>query len=201
MKSGVGDIERTEAFLVGCAQAIRHRGLKLVFNAGEVFDAQGNCVGCCVTHAQEHVPKRELKKLGEMVLPEDDGLFDRAWDAIEAGFDGLGQENGIELHVADREYRGLITDVLIDVSAGKGVPIDPAKVRGIVEAMRTWNANLGIGIAGGLCAETLPAVADLVREYDLSIDAEGRLRNDRDELDLEKVRAYLGAAARIRGWA
>jgi hypothetical protein len=47
-----------------------------------------------------------------------------------------------------------------------------------------------------LCAETLPAVASLVREYGLSIDAEGRLR-DGDEggvLDLDKARAYLAAA-------
>lgn len=62
-----------------------------------------------------------------------------------------------------------------------------------------YGLGLNIGIAGGLCAETLPAVASLVREYGLSIDAEGRLR-DGDEggvLDLDKVAAYLAAAAAV----
>lgn len=103
--------------------------------------------------------------------------------------------------VADREYRDIITDVLIDVSAGNGVAIDVESAREIVEAVRAWNNDIGIGIAGGLCAETLPAVTALVREYDLSIDAEGRLRNEHDELDLDKVRTYLGAAAAMWGWA
>lgn len=107
--------------------------------------------------------------------------------------------------VADREYRGLITDVLIDISGGTSTPtsepIDPRWARKMVEAVRVWNPYLGIGIAGGLCAEALPSVAALVAEHDLSIDAEGKLRNARDELDLGKVRAYLNAAAAMWGWA
>jgi len=99
-----------------------------------------------------------------------------------------------------RAYAGIITDVLLDVSAGRGLPIDPRCARGWVAAIRGTFPDLGIGIAGGLYAETLPAVADLVREYGLSIDAEGRLREDRDDLDLGKARAYIAAAAPlIRG--
>jgi len=147
--------------------------------------------------------------------------------------------------VIDREYHGLITDVLIDVSAGERVPIDPTRAREMVESMRARNPNIGIGFAGGLCAETLPAFSELLAWHEveygmcdrcrnepdvggqieeeipvaklengwickrchardigpLSIDAEGRLRNDRDELDLEKVRAYLCAAANLWSWA
>ena len=100
----------------------------------------------------------------------------------------------------EREYRGLITDVLIDVSAGNGVSIDPAWAREIVEAFRAWNPDLGIGIAGRLCAMTLHGVADLVREYGLSTDTETAVRNDRDEFDLNAARAYLQVAAEIHGW-
>lgn len=102
--------------------------------------------------------------------------------------------------VADREYRWLITDVLIDISGGTGKEIGLPFARRMVECLRAWNQDLGIGIAGGLCAETLPVFADIVREHGLSIDAEGKLRNERDELDLDKVRAYLDSAARIWGW-
>jgi len=151
----------------------------------------------------------------------------------------------IVAELVDREYRGIATDVLIDVSAGKGLALDPKRAREMVEAMAAWNLDISIGIAGGLCAETLPAFAPLLRWREVefgtcdrchnepcvggrtdaeiavaqlddgwicercharwigpvSIDAEGRLRNHRDELDLDKVRAYLEVAARIMGWA
>lgn len=87
--------------------------------------------------------------------------------------------------------------VLVDDSGGKGLPLDVAQVRKKVEHLRSalpW--DVGIGIAGGFCAETLPAVADLVREHRLSIDAEGRLRDGDDggTLNLDKVKSYLAAA-------
>lgn len=151
---------------------------------------------------------------------------------------------GVVAELVDREYRQIITDVLIDVSAGKGVAIDPKRAREMIEAVRAWNQDLAIGIAGGLCAETLPALAPLLRwqevergecdrchnEPDIggrteqeipvaslddgwicqrcharwigpvSLDAEGRLRNERDELDLDRVRAYLDLAVRLQGW-
>lgn len=113
-----------------------------------------------------------------------------------------------------RAYEGIITDVLLDMSAGRGLPIDAERARGWSAAIREAFPDLGIGIAGGLCAETLVmsyceecqwrregvcpghgAIPDLIRSHGLSIDAEGRLRNDRDELDLDKARAYLAAAA------
>ena len=55
-----------------------------------------------------------------------------------------------------------------------------------------------IGIAGGLCAKTILALAPVLRVRPwLSIDAEGRLRDGAEgggNLDLNKVRAYLFAA-------
>ena len=90
--------------------------------------------------------------------------------------------------------------VLIDGSGGRGTPLDIGSAALCVgDLVGRYGIGLNIGVAGGLCAETLPAVASLVREYGLSIDAEGRLR-DGDEggvLNLDKARAYLRAAGEV----
>lgn len=98
-------------------------------------------------------------------------------------------------------HNGLITDVLIDVSGGRGVPIDPSFAAWIVGEIRQAHPCLGIGIAGRLTAESLHTVADLVRVHGLSTDTESGVRNKRDELDLEEVGTYLKIAAEIRGRA
>ena len=95
-------------------------------------------------------------------------------------------------------YDGAVTDVLIDASGGRGLPIDlHTATRWLCEVGERIDA--GRGIAGGLCAEAVPTIADLLyfEEYGVSIDAEGRLRDDADgggNLDLDKVRRYLAAA-------
>jgi hypothetical protein len=91
-----------------------------------------------------------------------------------------------------------VTDVLIDASLGKGKTLDLDDTRRAVETIRCWCPDAPIGIAGGLCAESIPSVAPFLRDG-LSIDAEGRLRDDADgggNLDLDKTMAYLIAAGR-----
>lgn len=96
------------------------------------------------------------------------------------------------------------TDVLLDASGGTGTGLDAERLeraRRLIEVARGHFRPINFGLAGGLCAETLPAVAPIVREHGLSIDAEGRLR-DGDEggdLKLDKVRAYLAAAGELLG--
>jgi hypothetical protein len=92
-------------------------------------------------------------------------------------------------------YRGLITDVLIDPSGGRGLPMNLALTRALVYDIRHCMPDLGITIAGGLCAETLPVVASMVRSYGLSMDAEGRLRDEHDQLDMGKALAWMREAA------
>ena len=94
----------------------------------------------------------------------------------------------------------LATDLLLDI--GRGIVIDEARAEAIVR--RVAEAQLGddmcLGVAGGLCAETLtPGIGVLLRAG-CSIDAEGRLRDDADgggELDLVKVGDYLRAAVAL----
>jgi hypothetical protein len=90
--------------------------------------------------------------------------------------------------------------VLIDGSGGRGIPIDPdiADAWGMMIG-GCFGTDIGLGFAGGLDAETLPRIADEVRTWGASIDAEGRLR-DGDEggvLNLDKARAYLRAAGEV----
>lgn len=105
-------------------------------------------------------------------------------------------------------YAGTVTDILLDVSGGNGKAIKIETARElVVDARRSlshWGVTadqMAIGIAGGLCAETLPGIRGLLEEQaPLSIDAEGRLRDDADgggNLDLAKVRAYLETAGRV----
>jgi hypothetical protein len=99
-------------------------------------------------------------------------------------------------------FRGVVTDILLDASMGTGKPMDVAAVEAAVEGLHRLGIQkwVGIGIAGGLCAASLPAIARLLRAFPrLSIDAEGRLRDDADgggRLMYEEVEGYLTAAAR-----
>ncbi len=88
-----------------------------------------------------------------------------------------------------------ITDILLDGSAGTGKPLDLDTLAAIVADMAKRFPDLGIGVAGGLCAETLSALATLLRLYPfLNLDAEGRLQRPDGGLDLNACAAYLDAA-------
>jgi hypothetical protein len=89
---------------------------------------------------------------------------------------------------------GLITDVLVDSSGGTGKGFSFQSAFDVIHALDTAFPNLGIGIAGGLSAETVKNLEVLLPVFPfLSIDAEGRLRDAEDHLDLARVVAYLEA--------
>lgn len=89
--------------------------------------------------------------------------------------------------------------VLIDASGGRGVLFDEQQVRSdLARVTPCW--DVGIGIAGGLCAESLELVRPLLAEWpELSIDAEGKLRTPADDLNIEAMKAYLRAAFEMVG--
>ncbi len=96
------------------------------------------------------------------------------------------------------KYAPYFTDVLLDPSGGEGLMLDLDRASTFVEEFATQYPTLGIGVAGGLCKETLPSVQGLLRRYPfLSIDAEGRLRDVDDHLDLEAAKAYVRCAYEI----
>jgi hypothetical protein len=96
--------------------------------------------------------------------------------------------------LADRvaEYRDLVEYALVDPSGGYGKPFDPKRARECLTALKAKSLGLGLGVAGGLSPTTLNLVQSLVSEFpDLSIDAEGRLRDGNDRLDLAIAKEYL----------
>ena len=90
------------------------------------------------------------------------------------------------------EYDGLIDRVLLDPSGGTGKEFDPAEIAEYLSALKKtrldFGLNFGLGVAGGLSSKNLRRVEPLLSEFpDLSIDAEGRLRNSDDQLDLREA--------------
>lgn len=88
------------------------------------------------------------------------------------------------------------TDLLLDMSGGKGVAAD---IGVAVQSLRHSPWARGIGIAGGFCADFLPPRWVFGEHPQLSIDAEGQLRDGPDggTLNMDKVRAYLRAAVAV----
>lgn len=91
------------------------------------------------------------------------------------------------------EYAGLIDYVLLDPSGGTGQPFNPDIARSYLEALSVKPNDFGLGVAGGLSPTTLDLIEPLVKDFpDLSIDAEGRLRNkEYDSLNIETARDYV----------
>lgn len=99
------------------------------------------------------------------------------------------------------EYEGIVTDVLVDASEGLGIPLDAARSERYLSAIATAAPDLGLVVAGGLCAANIAELLSplLPQWVGVSIDAEGRLRDGEDRLDLVEATAYLRAAAALLG--
>jgi hypothetical protein len=89
-----------------------------------------------------------------------------------------------------------VTDVLVDASGGAGRAIDLLAAHEHLDRVR--GCGPGIGIAGGLSAETIDSIAPIAADVpNLSIDAEGRLRDADDHLDVAAAIAYVTRASSL----
>ncbi|MDP3726249.1 MAG: hypothetical protein Q8R36_03570 [bacterium] len=98
------------------------------------------------------------------------------------------------------EYKGLVDYVLLDPSGGYGKPFDSERIREYLVALREEGAErfIGLGVAGGLSPTTLNLVEPLVKDFpEVSIDAEGRLRDGNDKLDVSVAKKYVSKALEI----
>ena len=102
-----------------------------------------------------------------------------------------------------KKYSPWVTDVLFDMSGGTGQPADLADAERALEAlyMTLGGADGGgtnIGVAGGLDWHSVVGLKRLFDRWpDLSIDAEGRLRDKADALNCEMAREYVRRAAGV----
>jgi hypothetical protein len=104
-----------------------------------------------------------------------------------------------------RDYTRSVTDVLVDVSGGRGIAVDEANRAKLNSLLRDLviMGDWTVGMAGGLDGEALrhPETRAAWRQHLLaggSIDAEGRLRDGAKgggNLDKARVLGYLQAAA------
>ena len=96
-----------------------------------------------------------------------------------------------------RDYEGLVDYVLVDPSGGLGKEFDPGYAQAAFYYILQNAINpssIGLGIAGGLHAGNLDCLRKLMPEFEFSIDAEGKLRDKEDHLDIAAAQAYLKAA-------
>lgn len=95
-------------------------------------------------------------------------------------------------------YVEVIDDILFDPSGGQGKPFDTRQAYEFLSAITDKGWNIGLGVAGGLGPDSLNLVEPLIAKFpNLSIDAEGKLRNDQNNLDLKAVRDYLTKALQL----
>ena len=120
---------------------------------------------------------------------------------LQAGREAMASVDGDPSRLAQRcaEYAGIVTDVLVDASEGLGIPLDAVRSAHYLEAVASAAPELALVVAGGLCASNMDELlSPLQPEWAaVSIDAEGRLRDTNDELDVASARAYLDAAVRL----
>lgn len=113
-------------------------------------------------------------------------------------FEEVGDDPATLAEKVASEYRGLVEHVLLDPSGGRGEPFDPDTARACLDALAAKDLGIGLGVAGGFSATTLYRLEPLARDFPaLSIDAEGKLRNQSDALDPTNARAYVTEALRI----
>lgn len=96
------------------------------------------------------------------------------------------------------DYYDCIDYILLDPSGGYGKPFDPAVAKKYLDALAAEKFRFGFGVAGGLSPTTLHLVEPLAFYYpNLCIDAEGRLRDDNDHLNLLVATMYIMKALEI----
>ena len=123
---------------------------------------------------------------------------------LQAGREAMASVDGNPQALAQRcaAYAGIVTDILVDASEGLGRPLDAARTAHYLDAIATAAPDLGLVAAGGLCAANLaellgPLLPDWGGHNGISIDAEGRLRDGADRLDITSAIAYLRIATQL----
>lgn len=123
---------------------------------------------------------------------------------LQAGREAMASVGGSPQALAQRcaRYAGIVTDVLVDASEGLGRPLDAAPTALYLDAIASAAPDLGLAAAGGLHAGNLadllePLLPDWAAR--ISIDAEGRLRDGADRLDIGAAIAYMSAAFGLLG--
>ncbi len=99
-----------------------------------------------------------------------------------------------------QEYDALVDYCLFDPSMGRGIPFDLEEGIMMMNILSEALPNALMGVAGGFDGNNVGDKLKMIKEgydADFFIDAEGGLRDNNNELDYEKVDAYLKNAADV----
>lgn len=124
---------------------------------------------------------------------------------LQCGKKALNEIGWSSLRLVERlkRYEGLIDYVLIDPSSGGGQEFDPYFACACFGAIGRALPDIGLGIAGGLNAESLDRLLDPIigafPGLGFSTDTETGVRNDRDDLVVAEAIRYLRHANEIQG--
>lgn len=96
------------------------------------------------------------------------------------------------------DYCDLVDYILLDSSGGLGKALDTDKAKSYLDVLATEKFRFGFGVAGGLSPTTLNLIESLAFHYpNLCIDAEGRLRDKEDHLNLTIATEYVRQALEV----
>lgn len=168
----------------------------LVFNALHYADYEGvdvlESLEMAISLAEPNIHALQL----DMIWPDPEIVRDyhRIYPDLKiilqvgsSAFDYV-SSNPRELIVKLKEYNhgdhSALSAVLLDRSMGQGKGMDASLLRPYLSAIKDWQPDLALAVAGGLGPDTLHLVEPLIPEFpDLSIDAQGRLRPSGSFLD------------------
>lgn len=119
---------------------------------------------------------------------------------LQCGAGAMKSVGGDPQKLAERiaEYAGVAEYALVDPSGGYGKPMDVSFALETLRYLETKNLDMNFGIAGGLTGDTLEMIRPIAEKFpEVSIDAEGGLRDSEDHLDLVKVEKYVSGALKL----
>ena len=107
--------------------------------------------------------------------------------------------NPQKLYERFEEYDGVMTDLLFDLSGGRGKIVDANQAAEFLLVFRENWPGLRLGVAGGLGPLTMMPVAELIRKgfWPLSWDAQGRLCRD-GQLDMQLLEHFVRLSGDLR---
>lgn len=99
------------------------------------------------------------------------------------------------------EYNSVIDYIFIDPSGGRGRSLELSKTIELMIALRETLPAKRLGVAGGFDGQAILAQVPVLKKAfsdDFSLDAQGRLRTDRDNaINLVKAKRYIDTAASV----
>lgn len=82
------------------------------------------------------------------------------------------------------DYNEVIDGVLLDQSMGEGKLMQPAELIPYIDAIKRFHPKMHVAVAGGLGPDTISVLDPLLQVFpDLSIDAQGALRKNKNAMD------------------